>query len=1130
MRNKIILISSVVLFIALIALSAICYEKLSDKDDALLGNEYTILVSDDITVFVGDTYNLVPYLVKYDGSVENSRFQFKALSDKISVSEDGVISVNSIPDVGEDVCVEIYERNTATKTNVKVNIIGQLYNVLGITFNDMDGNKILVDGRQEMKMGEKYALNIVTEPADVEIESYCEVKCVNSAGEEKAVIDLDFNNTRVDMTATGLGEGVLRLKIIYNNFTFYETSLEFNISTTDPYLGDDILASANSTLMSQEDIQSVKTIQISEEVNELYGLSMLSSLETIILPVTTEPNVMELYGITSDYCYRIPESAFDDYISSSTWSDYIDCLIPYGNAAEETYVVYHFLKTISGMNDDYISYAKISEVLALPQYYSTGYEHAGWTDREGEIVTFEELKSMELRNGMHLYAKWVPIKYNVSYNTRVSGEYSPCREQWLYDQSGVLKTVETLWPNAQYKVGYKFAGWTTDRSEAIVAEDASTILYRKDVEVINLSSDNNATIELYDVWVPIEYSIAFDGLNGVTNVISEITAKYDKEYTLPIPIKPGYKFVSWTYSKGGSEELIGKGESIKNLTCIDGAKIELTANFEEIMYTVNLLFSGGRLADIPTYNHNQIDDGISIELKYEEEFTLPKLIKEGTTDYCWNCDENGKIYAKGNRLYRECTEEGEITLRATWTNKIYTVIFDCNGGQFEGKNRVTMTRTYNDGKSLILPSRIGYEFIGWQSSADDDLIYNSNHNGNLTETDGAIVELKAIWEIKQYELTILQGEGTQLKVKVDGVSLQPNATYIINYNSYIEVNCEVLIGYERLNCSSNGGNMPAENFTISSSASKSRYTMTLELDHRVSVSVTVGNQTYTYDNNGTYYIYNIEYQTPIHINYEAKKNYKNATVQNAVTSMPAWNVTVNIHAEDTCFAAGTRILMADGTYKAIEDVRQGDMVVSWNFVTGEMECVPVSIVWDHGRDVNEVLNLQFSDNSSVKVIAEHGFFDYDLNQFVFITKDNYSQFIGHNFVAFDKFGEYRLITLDQCYITTEYTGAYSLQSAFNDNIFAENLLTLTPEDYPGILTYFEIGENMRYDQEKMQADIEKYGLYTYEEWAEFVTYEEFMAFNGKYFKILIGKGIIKEEDIFLLLDEIRLVNSTASEE
>ena len=72
------------------------------------------------------------------------------------------------------------------------------------------------------------------------------------------------------------------------------------------------------------------------------------------------------------------------------------------------------------------------------------------------------------------------------------------------------------------------------------------------------------------------------------------------------------------------------------------------------------------------------------------------------------------------------------------------------------------------------------------------------------------------------------------------------------------------------------------------------------------------------------------------------------------------------------------------------------------------------------------------------------------------------------------------------------------------------------EDYD-LFNYFEYGEKMTFDEEKMQADIEKYGLYTYEDFADYLTYEQFVGFNVQYFKIAVGKGNYTYEGILELI-------------
>ena len=70
-----------------------------------------------------------------------------------------------------------------------------------------------------------------------------------------------------------------------------------------------------------------------------------------------------------------------------------------------------------------------------------------------------------------------------------------------------------------------------------------------------------------------------------------------------------------------------------------------------------------------------------------------------------------------------------------------------------------------------------------------------------------------------------------------------------------------------------------------------------------------------------------------------------------------------------------------------------------------------------------------------------------------------------------------------------------------------------------MFNYFTIGEGMVYDAELMQKDIEQYGLYTYEDFADYLTYEQFVAFNVQYFKIAVGKGHYTYEGILELINE-----------
>ena len=219
----------------------------------------------------------------------------------------------------------------------------------------------------------------------------------------------------------------------------------------------------------------------------------------------------------------------------------------------------------------------------------------------------------------------------------------------------------------------------------------------------------------------------------------------------------------------------------------------------------------------------------------------------------------------------------------------------------------------------------------------------------------------------------------------------------------------------------------------------------------------------------------------------------------------------------SCLATGTLITLADGTQKAIENVTYGDKILVWNFFTGKYEAQEIAILVYHGDELYNVLNLVFSDGTKLRTIGEHGVFDYTLNKYVYPTEEDYLDFIGHQFVKYNNStGTYDLVTLDNAYYQQEYTGAYSITSAVTSNALAEGVLSVAPPD--DFYNWVEMSDKLRYDNEKFEQDVATYGLYTYDDFKDYVTYETFVAFNGAYLKIAVEKGYFTFDRILELIE------------
>ncbi|MDE7181796.1 MAG: Ig-like domain-containing protein [Clostridia bacterium] len=226
----------------------------------------------------------------------------------------------------------------------------------------------------------------------------------------------------------------------------------------------------------------------------------------------------------------------------------------------------------------------------------------------------------------------------------------------------------------------------------------------------------------------------------------------------------------------------------------------------------------------------------------------------------------------------------------------------------------------------------------------------------------------------------------------------------------------------------------------------------------------------------------------------------------------------------SCVADGTLITLADGSMKAVEDLDGSELLLVWNLNTGSYDAAPILFVDSHGVSEYEVIRLIFSDGTEVKVIDEHGFWDFNLNKYVFLD-GNANQYIGHWFnkqsLGADGENAWTRVQLTEVVIEAQTTNAWSPVTFGHLCYYVDGMLSM-PARTEGFINIFEVNaETMKIDESAMAADIEKYGLFTYEEFAEILPVPEliFEAFSGQYLKVSIGKGLITWEEIYSLIQD-----------
>lgn len=227
--------------------------------------------------------------------------------------------------------------------------------------------------------------------------------------------------------------------------------------------------------------------------------------------------------------------------------------------------------------------------------------------------------------------------------------------------------------------------------------------------------------------------------------------------------------------------------------------------------------------------------------------------------------------------------------------------------------------------------------------------------------------------------------------------------------------------------------------------------------------------------------------------------------------------TINLTIDASCLLYDSLLLMANGTYKKAGEVMPGDMVMSFNHETGKIEPTAVIVNDDVDREATNynVINLHFSDGTKTSIVSEHGFFNLDLNKYVYIREDNYSQYIGHSFYGINGDGDLsskkvKLLSVD---VEEKFTKVCSPVTANNLNIISDNMLSMAG-GIEGLFNFFDYDPvTLKYDEAKKQADIEKYGLLTYEDYKDLLPYEVYEVLPCQYMSVSIGKGLITWDKI-----------------
>ena len=223
--------------------------------------------------------------------------------------------------------------------------------------------------------------------------------------------------------------------------------------------------------------------------------------------------------------------------------------------------------------------------------------------------------------------------------------------------------------------------------------------------------------------------------------------------------------------------------------------------------------------------------------------------------------------------------------------------------------------------------------------------------------------------------------------------------------------------------------------------------------------------------------------------------------------------------DDACLAPGTLITLADGSTKPVENIEAGDELLVWDMVRGAFDHSPVLFVEHDEESEKEVIRLDFSDDTKIEFIFEHGFFDINANRYVYLHNlEEAKTRIGHYFLKYDPdTKKHTKVKVIKASAEHRVTTTHSPCTIRHLCVYANGLLTMPGATAPFTNTFKISRKTYSYDPNDMIKCLRKYGYFTAIDFAEYLPAEMFYAFQGEFLKVKIEKGETSMEEILALI-------------
>lgn len=206
---------------------------------------------------------------------------------------------------------------------------------------------------------------------------------------------------------------------------------------------------------------------------------------------------------------------------------------------------------------------------------------------------------------------------------------------------------------------------------------------------------------------------------------------------------------------------------------------------------------------------------------------------------------------------------------------------------------------------------------------------------------------------------------------------------------------------------------------------------------------------------------------------------------------------------DWCLVEGTKIRLANGTTKNIEDVRYDDLILAYSYDLGRI--VYEYPIWiEREGYAPGYQRTYFSNGEYIDTVGSHGIYSVDANKYVSVLdRDNFH--IGTKVVSINDNNEREVVEVTNIETKNEEVKYYHVSSTRYHNVIANDLLTT--DAILIVSNMFPFDENIMWTKERDEF-LAKNDLFVYEDWDWLFPNHIFKGFRMAEGKILYYQGIL----------------------